>query len=169
MLDAATCASNMFSVFGRSFNSGFFDMTTLIIISLSLLSPRNGLGREKDPPAHAQSHVIEQKPDVAHAPQHNMDACNKQDVKSKEPPWKQPEWWLVWLGFPFLAIITWQTIETHKSADAARSSANATLRQVKQSITTDRPWLLIKVTFNGTGYTFRAHNTGKSPCQNYMA
>lgn len=80
-------------------------------------------------------------------------------------PYRNPEWWLVWLGFPTLAFVFWQALRTHHSANAARDSAVAALRQTELSTKAGRPWLKIEASGDSTFAAFKAVNCGNSPAK----
>ncbi len=85
-------------------------------------------------------------------------------------PWWDHKWvgsLIAVLGLLINAAGLWLIYKQVKanvdSAQAAQKSADAALRQTDLLKLGNRPWLLVRASYNGMGYTFTAHNTGKSP------
>jgi len=62
-----------------------------------------------------------------------------------EPWYAKPEWWLVILGFPTLAFLAWQAIETRRTADIAKTSAQVAQASVDAFTNSERSWIMAHV------------------------
>jgi hypothetical protein len=79
---------------------------------------------------------------------------------------RNPEWWLVILGFPTLGVVIWQAWKTHEAAESARKSSEAAASQVAHMIASERPFLMIELRGSETiKDEVWAVNCGKSPAQ----
>lgn len=103
-------------------------------------------------------------------------------TKNEPPHWyKSPEWWLVILGFPTLAVLMWQAIVMNAATKAARDSANAALVSAKAFTDAERAWIITEIAWQagphilegdgtegkstGVFVTYTCHNLGKSFAQ----
>lgn len=82
---------------------------------------------------------------------------------------KQPEWWLVIFAFVTACIVSWQSFESKRAAEAAKEAAIAAKEQAKHIVASERPWILIEIELVHNGeypvITCRAVNHGKTPAE----
>jgi hypothetical protein len=77
----------------------------------------------------------------------NLDQCN--GGRTEQPwDWRRlvawPEGITAWAIILTLGAITWQTIETHRTATASRNAACAALKQANHIALSERAWVLVK-------------------------
>ncbi len=94
-----------------------------IIAAIMTSEPHNSPTLAKgNPQTQAQGNAI-----PTQKPEQNCQPCNNPaKADDNSPKWytslKRPEWWLVILGFPTLAVLAWQAIVNGIAARAARSN-----------------------------------------------
>lgn len=120
--------------------------------------------------AQSKGHDRQGPPDEAQTPGpvDEPEATNNTYTYQREPTHQAIPWWdHNWLGSLIAALALLINgiglIFIYTQVKANVKSARSAARQTKLLILANRPWLLVKPTYNGRGYTFTAHNTGKSP------
>jgi hypothetical protein len=87
--------------------------------------------------------------------------------------WGKPDWWVLVVAICTGGVIAWQSWETRKSAHAAKTAAESSLKQAEAQITSERAWLSIRSSMDGYRpyaedvfvYKWRIENRGNTPAR----
>lgn len=115
------------------------------IAAIMTSQPNNGATLPEDcPQDKADNHAVATQPQEQH-----HEATNDPSRADDNPPqWyaslKRPEWWLVILGFPTLAVLAWQAIVGANAAKAALLNAVAARQAVAVVVSKERCRISIK-------------------------